>query len=397
MNGHSDNRSVFVTDLQPTVTETILLNTFAVCGAIRSVRVCRDSSGQSLGYGYVNFHSAEAAKQAIDEMNFCEVNGKPIQVMVVQSTQAMRSSSNANVFVKNLDKSVDTKRLYETFRPFGEIVSSKLAQEVSGVSKGFGFVQFKTEENAIIAIVAMNGKYLNGKQLFCSKFMPKSERYRHLAAKNTNGNSLAANNGQQELVNIYVRNLSQEFTDDLLEKFFKRFGRVICAKVFHKQFISFGFVVLENSVVADIAIKEMNGKTLPNGNRLFVSRAIKITKESTRKPTVKQWIRSNGKCFDGRDVYVKYLDNLLTDQRLQEMFSSFGEIKTVKTMGSGYGFVCFSSPEAAQRAIQNINNHYVYNKAILVESLDTRNSLLKIKSYPIMTTGFGRKLAKNGM
>ena len=175
MSGDNRYRSLFVSNLSLDVTETTLLNAFSPLGPIQSVRIVRNrESRRSLGYGYVNYVSESDARKALESMNFMQINGKQIIVTPSQSNPILRKANNANVFVKNLDKSVDNKRLYETFRRFGPIMSCKLAQEVNGESKGFGFIKFESEQSAIDAIIAMNGRQLDAKVLFCSKFMPKN-------------------------------------------------------------------------------------------------------------------------------------------------------------------------------------------------------------------------------
>lgn len=54
--------------------------------------------------------------------------------------------------MQNLDKSIDNKALHDTFSAFGNILSSKVALDVTGQSKGYGFVHYELDEAANLAI-----------------------------------------------------------------------------------------------------------------------------------------------------------------------------------------------------------------------------------------------------
>jgi hydroxyethylthiazole kinase-like uncharacterized protein yjeF len=93
-----------------------------------------------------------------------------------QRDPALRKSGVGNIFIKNLDTEIDNKALYDTFAQFGNIVSAKVATDLQGQSKGYGFVQFDTEEGAQSAIGHVNGMLLNDKQVYIGPFQKRNER-----------------------------------------------------------------------------------------------------------------------------------------------------------------------------------------------------------------------------
>jgi len=105
------------------------------------------------------------AEKALDTMNFDVINGRPCRIMWAQRDPSLRKSGVGNIFIKNLDESMDNKALYDTFSAFGNVLCCKIAVDEEGNSKGYGFVHFDTEEAAENAIGKVNGMLLNDKKV----------------------------------------------------------------------------------------------------------------------------------------------------------------------------------------------------------------------------------------
>jgi len=74
--------------------------------------------------------------------------------------------NNNRLFVGNLDYSTVEAQLREAFAPFGEVVSATVVVDrMTGQSRGFGFVELQTAEQAERAIQSLDGTVLNGRSI----------------------------------------------------------------------------------------------------------------------------------------------------------------------------------------------------------------------------------------
>ena len=217
----SASSSIYVGDLSLDVREAILFQKFSTVGPVHSIRVCRDVSGRSLGYAYVNFFKPEDAERALDDLNSCLINGKPCRLMWSQRDPSLRKSGVGNIFIKGLEKSIDSQALYDTFSCLGKVLSCKVVCDANNQSKGFGYVHFESEDAASNAINRLNGKLLNGKKVFTGKFIPQTQRQKQLEERFQ----------KLEGVNLYVKNLDAVIDDERLKKLFAPFGEITSAKV----------------------------------------------------------------------------------------------------------------------------------------------------------------------
>ncbi|KAE8725120.1 Polyadenylate-binding protein 7 [Hibiscus syriacus] len=76
----------------------------------------------------------------------------------------------------NLSESTDSVGLQELSQRFGNVISCKVATFEDGKSKGYGFVQFESEESATAAIEKLDNNMICDKKVFVGKFMKKCDR-----------------------------------------------------------------------------------------------------------------------------------------------------------------------------------------------------------------------------
>merc|ERR1739846_172661 len=88
-----------------------------------------------------------------------------------------------NLYVENLDDSVDDARLRQEFSQFGTITSAKIMCDDKDNSKGFGFVCFSSPEEATKAVTEMNGRIIVAKPLYVALAQRKEDRKAQLTAQ----------------------------------------------------------------------------------------------------------------------------------------------------------------------------------------------------------------------
>ncbi|KAF2264701.1 polyadenylate binding protein [Lojkania enalia] len=425
---HHNSASLYVGELEPSVTEAMLFDLFSSIGQVASIRVCRDAvTRRSLGYAYVNYNSSEDGEKALEELNYTVINGKPCRIMWSQRDPALRKTGQGNVFIKNLDIAIDNKALHDTFAAFGNILSCKVAQDDQGNSKGYGFVHYETAEAATNAIKHVNGMLLNEKKVFVGHHIPKKDRLSKFEEMKAN------------YTNIYVKNVDLDVTDDEFRELFEKYGTITSASLAHDdqgKSRGFGFVNFNKHEDAAAAVEALHDSDF-RGQKLYVGRAQKKheREEELRKQYEQARLEKQSK-YQGVNLYIKNLDDEVDDDKLRELFAPYGTITSAKVMrdampadrpetpleekdekegddkdaskessgdedregkkekdkvtikgekkilgkSKGFGFVCFSNPDEATKAVTEMNQRMVNNKPLyvaLAQRKDVRKSQLE--------------------
>merc|ERR1719499_2315494 len=290
--------NLIVNYLPQTMTQEEIRSLFSSIGEVESCKLIRDKvTGQSLGYGFVNYQQADDANKAIQTLNGLRLQNKTIKVSYARpSSEAIKG---ANLYVSGLPKHMTQPDLERIFSSCGNIITSRiLCDNITGLSKGVGFIRFDQRIEAERAIQKLNGtipegatepitvKFANnpsnnakaipplaaylapqaarralgaalhpasrfspGKAVLAGKGMA---RYSPLAGDLLAGNTLlpgmAATNGSGWC--IFVYNLAPETEENILWQLFGPFGAVQNVKVIRdlqtNKCKGFGFVTMTN-------------------------------------------------------------------------------------------------------------------------------------------------------
>ena len=323
-------------------------------------------------------------------MNFTDIKERPCRIMWSQRDPSLRKSGVGNVFIKNLAPTVDNKGLFDTFSVFGNILSCKVATDEAGASKGYGYVHYETAGAAEDAITNFNGNFIEDMEVHVGPFVRSQDRA-----------------GQADWTNLYVKQFPETWDDVRLKDLFEVYGTVasvIITRDAEGKSKGFGFVNFAEHSSAEKALAELANKSIvdpcaepvapPSGEEgepavdttpvpvtfeLYVNRAQKKSERTREIKTRLDALNTERVSkYQGMNLYVKNLDDTITDEFFRETFAQFGTITSARIMrdaivppattstSKGFGFICFSSPEEATRAVTEMNGKILRSKPIVV-------------------------------
>lgn len=363
--------SLYVGDLHPDITEGVLFELFNRVGPVASIRICRDTiTKRSLGYGYVNFHNVQDAERAIDTMNFSDIKDRPCRIMWSQRDPHLRKSGVGNIFIKNLPPAIDHKQLFDMFSVFGNILSCKVVTDSTGTSKGYGYIHYETAEAANEAILKFHGNSVDDYTVQVLAFLRRQDR-----------------SSQTTWTNLYVKHFPKTWDEATLKELFGKNGEILSLAIMRDETGAsrgFAFVNFADHEAASAALNALHNFVVEDGGQsfnLYVGRAQKrIERQRELASLYMQKREEKLNQFQGRNVYVKNIDDEVTDEELLKLFSEHGTVANAKIMregpagpSKGFGFVCYNSPEDALKAITALNGTRIRSKPLMVTLHQPKN------------------------
>ncbi|XP_004674260.1 PREDICTED: nucleolin [Condylura cristata] len=167
-----ESKTLVLSNLSYSATEETLQEVFEKATFIK---VPQNQNGKSKGYAFIEFASFEDAKEALNSCNKREIEGRAIRLEL----QGPRASANARsqpsktLFVKGLSEETTEETLKESFD--GSVRARIVTDRETGSSKGFGFVDFNSEEDAKAAKEAMEDGEIDGNKVILDWAKPKGE------------------------------------------------------------------------------------------------------------------------------------------------------------------------------------------------------------------------------
>uniref|UniRef100_A0A8C8DZI1 Probable RNA-binding protein 19 n=1 Tax=Oryzias sinensis TaxID=183150 RepID=A0A8C8DZI1_9TELE len=169
--------TLFIKNLSFITTEEKLQETFSKCGKVKfcSISKKKDKSGKllSMGYGFVQYQSAEGAQKALRQLQHCCVDDHKLELKISDKTsrkkkQAEKKQTGSKILVRNVPFQATVREIRELFCTFGELKTVRLPKKAagSGNHRGFGFVDFITKQDAKKAFAALcHSTHLYGRRL----------------------------------------------------------------------------------------------------------------------------------------------------------------------------------------------------------------------------------------
>ncbi|NXW05046.1 NUCL protein, partial [Fregetta grallaria] len=176
--GERESKTLIVNNLSYAASEETLQELFKKAS---SIKMPQTNQGRPKGYAFVEFPTTEDAKEALNSCNNTEIEGRAIR-LEFSSPAWQKGNMNARggfnqqsktLFVRGLSEDTTEETLRESFE--GSVSARIVTDRDTGSSKGFGFVDFSSPEDAKAAKEAMEDGEIDGNKVILDFAKPKGE------------------------------------------------------------------------------------------------------------------------------------------------------------------------------------------------------------------------------
>uniref|UniRef100_A0A804QA39 RRM domain-containing protein n=1 Tax=Zea mays TaxID=4577 RepID=A0A804QA39_MAIZE len=286
--GQEENKSVWVGDLHYWMDENYLHSCFGYTGEVVAIKVIRNKqTGQSEGYGFVEFYSHAAAEKVLEGFSghIMPNTDQPFRLNWASFSMGDRRSDSASdhsIFVGDLASDVNDATLLEAFSSrYSSVKGAKVVIDANtGRSKGYGFVRFGDDSEKTQAMTEMNGVYCSSRPMRIGPATPRK--------------SSAARSDGGDLTNttVFVGGLDPNVSEEDLRQTFSQYGEISSVKIpIGKQC---GFVQFAQRKNAEDALQGLNGSTIGKQN---------VRLSWGRNPANKQFRGDNGNQWNNGGMY----------------------------------------------------------------------------------------------
>ena len=254
------------------------------------------------------------------------------------------------------------------FSKYGDIKSLKISLNSDHSSRGYGFVCFQDATSASQALPALT----EADECQAIKYQPRDKR-----------------DFRKIFNNIYAKNFPAEWGEAEVRALFEQYGRIESLYFSKNDRGPYAFICFNAEDKSDreygprcaqAAVEALNGRDEINGiklvdKKLYVKEALKREERAAERlrETIK-YKSSKKRC----NLYVKGFPDSISETDLRELFSTFGEIESLKLHPPGegtkklYAFVCFKKPDEASSAKEKLHNQQFQGKTLTINHYEIK-------------------------
>ena len=257
-------RTLYVGNLDPGVTEDLILALFSQIGSCKGCKIIREPGNDP--YCFVEFAEHQAAAAALLAMNKRMCMGREMKVNWATSPgnqPKQDTSKHFHIFVGDLSPDIETHQLRDAFAPFGQISDCKIIRDPQTLkSKGYGFVSFVKKEDAENAIAGMNGQWIGSRAIRTNWASRKPPAPNNKETKPLNYEEVF-NQSSPTNCTVYCGGIVSGLTEEIMTKTFNPYGVIQEIRVFKDK--GYAFVRFATKEAATQAIVSVHGTEI-NGH-----------------------------------------------------------------------------------------------------------------------------------